>query len=57
MAVKFFNDTKLYVVREFAVMRDGRKICKLSDIDGFVFWSDINELEVFTDEKTDKYND
>lgn len=47
MGVKFIDGTKLYVVREYAVMRDGRMMCKLSDKDGFVFWADIEALEVF----------
>ena len=49
MAVRFLRDgAKLYLVREFATMRDGSIIVKLSDRDGCTLWADASELEVFT---------
>ena len=47
MTVKFIDGTKLYVVREFGVMRDGTNICKISDRDGKCIWVSADCLEVF----------
>lgn len=47
MAVKFIDGVKLYLVREFAMMRDGQVIVKLADREGNTFWTDTDCLEVF----------
>ena len=47
MAVKFIDGIKLYVIREFAVMRDGSKICKIADSKGHCIWVSMECLEVF----------
>lgn len=40
------NETKAYVIREFATMRDGAIICKVMDKEGNTNWIDINDLEL-----------
>ena len=45
-AVKMIKGVKFYVIREYAVMRDGSTICKIADKEGKCIWIDANELEV-----------
>ena len=48
MAVKFIDGSnKLFIVREFATMRDGQIIIKISDRDGQCIWVSADCLEVF----------
>ncbi len=47
MAVKFIDGSKLYIVREYAVMRDGTTLCKIADRDGNCIWISADCLEVF----------
>ena len=47
MAVKFVDGVKLYIVREYAIMRDGTILCKISDRDGNCIWVSADCLEVF----------
>ena len=47
MAVKFVDGVMLYVVRDFATMRDGNTICKISDREGNSIWVSADCLEVF----------
>ena len=48
-AVKFKDGVKLFVVREFAVMRDGTSVVKIMDREGNCIWTDAASLEVFYD--------
>ena len=45
-AVKMIEGVKLYVIREYAVMRDGAVVCKIADREGRCTWVDASELEV-----------
>ena len=45
-AVKLLSGVKLYVIREYAVMRDGATVCKIADREGRCTWVDASELEV-----------
>ena len=48
MAVKFIDGSnKLFIVREFAVMRDGSTLCKIADREGKCIWVSADCLEVF----------
>ena len=47
MAVKFIDGVKLYVIREYAMMRDGTIICKIMDKQGRCIWASAECLEVF----------
>lgn len=48
MAVKFTDGSgKLFVVREYATMRDGQTLVKISDRDGNCIWVSADCLEVF----------
>ena len=48
MAVKFINGSnKLFIVREFATMRDGQTLVKISDREGNCIWVSADCLEVF----------
>ena len=48
MAVKFIDGTnKLFIVREYATMRDGQTLVKISDRDGKCIWVSAECLEVF----------
>lgn len=48
MAVKFiYGSSKLFTVREFATMRDGQTLIKISDRDGKCIWVSADCLEVF----------
>lgn len=48
MAVKFIDgNNKLFIVREFATMRDGQMLIKISDRDGKCIWVSADCLEVF----------
>lgn len=49
MAVKLIDGTKLYVVREYATMRDGSTVCKIADRDGKCMWVSAECLEVFSE--------
>lgn len=45
-AVKMIKAVKLYIIREYAVMRDGAVVCKIADREGRCTWVDASELEV-----------
>lgn len=45
-AVKLISGVKLYLIIEYAVMRDGAVLCKISDREGRCTWVDAKELEV-----------
>lgn len=48
MAVKFIDGSnKLFIVIEFAVMRDGTTLCNISDRVGNCIWVSADCLEVF----------
>lgn len=47
MAVKFIDGNKLFIVREYATMRDGQTLVKISDRDGKCIWVSVDCLEVF----------
>ena len=47
MAVKFIDGNKLFIVREYATMRDGQTIVKISDRAGKCIWASADCLEVF----------
>ena len=48
MAVKFiYGSSKLFIVREFATMRDGQILIKISDREGKCIWVSADCLEVF----------
>ena len=47
MAVRFIDGVKLFVVREYAVMRDGTLMVKISDKEGKCIWTEAESLEVF----------
>ena len=48
MAVKFIDGSnKLFIVREFAMMRDGQILVKISDREGSCIWVSADCLEVF----------
>ena len=49
-AVKFIDGVKLYIVREFAVMRDGTMVVKIMDREGNCVWTDTVGLEVFNND-------
>ena len=49
MAVKFKEGIKLFVVREYAVMRDGTMMVKIMDKEGKCIWTEADALEVFND--------
>ena len=49
MAVKFKDGIKLFVVREYAVMRDGTMMIKIMDKEGKCMWTEAEYLEVFND--------
>ena len=48
MAVRFTDgSSKLFVVREYAMMRDGQILVKISDREGSCIWVSADCLEVF----------
>lgn len=48
MAVKFIDgSSKLFIVREYATMRDGQTLVKISDREGKCIWVSADCLEVF----------
>ena len=47
MAVKFIDgSSKLFIVREYATMRDGQTLVKISDREGKCIWVSADCLEV-----------
>ena len=48
MAVKFIDgSSKLFIVREYATMRDGQTLVKISDREGKCIWVSADCFEVF----------